>query len=384
MNNQSSDLTSTSIAQSLTVRSPGRINLIGEHTDYNDGFVMPAAIDKQILVHIERNGSPDTCNLRAKNLDESFSFSLDNVKPQPSGWENYILGVVHEFQQLGAKLAGFDAEIEGNVPIGSGMSSSAALECSTGYALNELFGLGFDKDTIIKAAQRAEHGYVGTNCGIMDMFASVRGRKGHVIRLDCRSLEYDYFPLDLGEYELLLLNTNVSHSLASSAYNTRREECEEGVRILRKRNPGIQKLRDVDEQMLEAEWDQLPEKVAQRCRHIVRENNRVLEAGKALEAGNLVRMGELMYASHHSLRHDYEVSCAELDDLVDQTKDHAGVLGARMMGGGFGGCTINLVRSTDRDSLVEQLAASYHQQFSLDLTPYQVKLADGTSILNRS
>lgn len=345
---------------------------------------MPAAIDKQIVIRIERNGSPDTGTLRAKNLDESFSFSLNDVKPQPTGWENYVLGVVHEFQQLGAKLSGFDAEIEGNVPIGSGMSSSAALECSTGYALNELFGLGFDKDTIIKAAQRAEHGYVGTNCGIMDMFASVRGRKDHVIRLDCRSLEYDYFPLELGDYELLLLNTNVSHSLASSAYNTRREECEEGVRILRKTNPGIRKLRDVDEQMLETGWNQLPDNVARRCRHIVRENNRVLEAGKVLEVGDLGRMGELMYASHHSLRHDYEVSCPELDYLVDQTVDHPGVLGARMMGGGFGGCTLNLVRSTDRDALIEQLAAAYQKKFGLELTPYRVKLADGTSILNRS
>lgn len=373
-----------SIAQSVTVRSPGRINLIGEHTDYNDGFVMPAAIDKQIVIRIERNGSPDVCTLRAKNLDKSFTFSLAAVKPQPSGWENYVLGVIHEFQELGAKMAGFDADIEGNVPIGSGMSSSAALECSTGYALNELFDLGFDKDTIIKAAQRAEHGYVGTNCGIMDMFASVRGREGHVIRLDCRSLEYDYFPLELGDYELLLLNTNVSHSLASSAYNTRREECEEGVRILGKTNPGIRKLRDVDEQMLDAGWDQLPDNVGRRCRHIVRENNRVLAAGKALEAGDLARMGELMYASHHSLRHDYEVSCPELDYLVDQTKGYDGVPGARMMGGGFGGCTINLVRTADRDALIEQLASAYRRQFNLDLTPYQVKLADGTSILNRS
>jgi galactokinase len=373
-----------SIARSVTVRSPGRINLIGEHTDYNDGFVMPAAIDKQIVIRIERNGTPETCTLRAKNLDESFTFSLAAVKPQPSGWENYVLGVIHEFQELGAKIAGFDAEIEGNVPIGSGMSSSAALECSTGYALNELFDLGFDKDTIIKAAQRAEHGYVGTNCGIMDMFASVRGREGHVIRLDCRSLEYDYFPLELGDYELLLLNTNVSHSLASSAYNTRREECEEGVRILGKTNPGVRKLRDVDEQMLDAGWDQLPDNVAHRCRHIVRENNRVLEAGKVLEAGDLARMGELMYASHHSLRHDYEVSCPELDYLVDQTKGHDGVLGARMMGGGFGGCTINLVRTADRNALIERVASDYRKQFNLDLTPYQVKLADGTSILNRS
>jgi galactokinase len=384
MKNQSSNTSSTFIAQSVTVRSPGRINLIGEHTDYNDGFVMPAAIDKQIVIRIERNGSPDACTLRAKNLDKSFTFSLAAVKPQPSGWENYVLGVIHEFQELGAKMAGFDAEIEGNVPIGSGMSSSAALECSTGYGLNELFDLGFDKDTIIKAAQRAEHGYVGTNCGIMDMFASVRGREGHVIRLDCRSLEYDYFPLELGDYELLLLNTNVSHSLASSAYNTRREECEEGVRILGKTNPGIRKLRDVDEQMLDVGWDQLPDNVARRCRHIVRENNRVLEAGKVLEAGDLARMGELMYASHHSLRHDYEVSCPELDFLVDQTKDHPGVLGARMMGGGFGGCTLNLVRSADRDTLIKKLAASYRDEFNLDLTPYQVKLADGTSIINRS
>lgn len=366
----------------VEVRSPGRINLIGEHTDYNGGFVLPAAIDKQVTVRMERNGSEDACLLRAKNLSETFEFSLNKLARHPGGWQNYALGVVHEFQKLGLALKGFNADIEGNVPIGSGMSSSAAFECSVGFALNATFGLGLSKMDLIYAAQRAEHHYVGTKCGIMDMFASVMGKAGHFILLDCRSLAYDYFPLDLGEYELLLLNSNVSHSLADSAYNTRRQECEEGVAFFHARYPDVTQLRDVTPEMLEREICEMPAKIGKRCRHVVLENQRVLEATRVLSAGDLLHLGELMYASHLSLKDDYEVSCPELDFLVEQTVGHSGVLGSRMMGGGFGGCTLNLIRSQDRDMLVQQLSEAYQREFNRTLIPYRVRLADGTGFLH--
>lgn len=372
--------TSTS-ADLVAVRSPGRINIIGEHTDYNGGFVLPAAIDKEVIVRIRRNGSPDRCTLHALDFDATFSFSLHAVQPQPAGWQNYLLGVVHEVQALGGKLSGFDAEISGNVPSGGGMSSSAALECSMGYALNQLFALGLDDTQLIEIAQRAEHNFVGTRCGIMDMFASVRGKAGHVIRLDCRSLEYGYFPLELGEYELLLLNTNVSHSLAESAYNQRREECEEAVRILSQAWPEIRQLRDVTVAMLEEALPKLPDPIAQRCRHVVTENQRVKDTTQALQQGDLKRVGALLYASHRSLQHDYEVSCPELDFLVDQATQEVDILGGRLMGGGFGGCTINLVRRSQNDRIIEKLNTAYRKAFQRDLTPYTVELADGTSEL---
>lgn len=369
------------MSKSIRVQSPGRINIIGEHTDYNEGFVLPAAIDKNITVDMQLNDSASTCNIKANNLNEIYTFDLNQVKPTKPGWENYVLGVVDELQQLGAKFAGFDATFAGDVPIGSGMSSSAALECSFAFALNELFDLGFDKWQLIKAAQMAEHHFVGTKCGIMDQFASVMGKKDQVMLLDCRSLEYQYFPCNLGDYQLILLNTNVSHSLASSEYNTRREECETGVKLMQNQFPDIQSLRDVSREMFEAEVASLPSKVAQRCKHIISENARVKEATEALIGGNFEKLGQLMYASHYSLQHDYEVSCPELDYLVAQTEDKDYVLGSRMMGGGFGGCTINLVRKDRLDTFQDKMAAAYRKKFELDLTPYLVSIENGTTIL---
>lgn len=364
---------------SITVQSPGRINIIGEHTDYNDGFVLPAAIDKSAIFKLELNGTSNLVRIKAANLDETHSFDLQNFSPVTSGWQNYVMGVIHELQKLGANLNGFDGEFEGDIPIGGGMSSSAALECSLAFALNELFALGFEKSQLIKACQMAEHHFVGIKCGIMDQFASMMGKKDQVILLDCRSLEYKYFPLELQDYQLLLLNTNVSHSLASSEYNTRRAECQTGVKLLKKALPEMTNLRDISMPQLLAQKDTLPATIFQRCHHIVSENQRVLAATEALLQGDLPTLGQLVYKSHHSLQYDYKVSCPELDFLVAQTLDKNYILGSRMMGGGFGGCTINIIQKDKLEEFVNLVTINYHQRFGNDLTPYTVSIENGTS-----
>ncbi len=331
------------ISETIIAEASGRINIIGEHTDYNDGFVLPASIDKRMTVKIKRNGTASQASIMAANLGESFAFDLQNYSPTQNGWYNYVMGVVNELQKLGGSITGFNAEFNGTVPIGSGMSSSASLECAFALALNELFDLGFDKWQLIKASQMAEHNFVGIKCGIMDQFASVMGKKDQVMLLDCGSLEFQYFPLELDKYQLLLLNTNVSHSLASSEYNTRRAECEEGVELLKKKHPFITNLRDISLEQITGNIDKMPGHIFRRCHHVVSENQRVLDATQALLNKNYKDLGKLMYQSHLSLQNDYKVSCTELDFLVKQTLDKDYIIGARMMGGGFGGCTINIV-----------------------------------------
>ncbi|MEL7119275.1 MAG: galactokinase [Bacteroidota bacterium] len=367
----------------MSIRSlaPGRINIIGEHTDYNEGYVLPAAIDKHTIFELSPNGTPSTVNVTAKNLNESYSFDLESFKPLESGWQNYVMGVVHELQKIGAQIKGFDASFEGDVPIGGGMSSSASLECSLAFGLNELFDLGFSKWEIIKAAQLSEHNFVGIKCGIMDQFSSTMGKKDHVILLDCRSLEFEYAPFDLGEYQLLLLNTNVSHALASSEYNTRRAECGQGVEILRKQFPTVGSLRDADVDMLEAVASDMPDVIYKRCKHVITENARVIEAIEALNKGELGKLGQLVNASHESLSKDYEVSCPELDFLADLASQKDYVLGSRMMGGGFGGCTINIVLKEKVEELITEASKKYFEQFSIELTPYSVGIEDGAHIL---
>lgn len=369
------------ISRTITAKAPGRINIIGEHTDYNDGFVLPAAIDKYITVKMQLNGTPNMVNLTDRKRQKSFSFNLDDFAPLGKGWHNYIMGVVHELQKLGGVFRGFDAEFEGNVPIGGGMSSSAALECSFAIGLNEMFNLGFDEWQLIKAAQMAEHNFVGIKCGIMDQFASVMGRKNKVMLLDCRSLAYQYYPLELGSYQLLLLNTNVSHSLASSEYNTRRSECEEGVAILNKNTPGITSLRDVSLQQLASEKENMPGHIYRRCHHVVSENQRVLDATRALLDGDIRQLGQNMYQSHFSLQNEYEVSCPELDFLVKKAREKDYILGSRMMGGGFGGCTINIISKNKVAEFVEQVSVEYRNRFGIELTPIEVAIGDGAKVV---
>lgn len=365
---------------SVIAHAPGRINIIGEHTDYNGGFVLPAAINKTISVGIRKNGNATDCVLYALDQNEQFSFSLDQMKPELGSWANYVMGVVSELQKLGASFTGFDLALGGNVPAGAGMSSSAALECAVGFALNTLFDLGLDRIQLIKAAQLAEHNYVGTKCGIMDQFASVMGKANSVFRLDCRSLEYEYYPLELGDYELLFLNTNVSHSLADSAYNARRAACEQGAAILKKQYPSVDLLRDADLDMLNRVKDQMSGEVYQRCKYVIEEIGRVLQACDALQEKDFNEVGRLMYQTHDGLQYLYEVSCPELDFLVDATRDKSHILGSRMMGGGFGGCTINLIKKGHAQAFIDEISPLYKAKFGRALTPIITEIGEGARV----
>jgi galactokinase len=280
----------------------------------------------------------------------------------------------------GIPVGGFNLNIEGAVPIGSGLSSSAAVECATAFALNEVFQLGIPKSELVFIAQKAEHEFVGVLCGIMDQFASMFGKKDRVIRLDCRSLDYKYEPLALDGYKILLLNTNVKHSLASSEYNTRRQECLEGVEMIRAEGVAVTSLRDVSMEMLEKHVRPKNELIYKRCKYVVEENQRLITGCEELEKGNLEALGEKIYGSHEGLSKEYEVSCKELDFLVEAVRYHPGVVGARMMGGGFGGCTINIVRDAAIDELIDKTAAAYQQAMGMELTAYVVETADGTSV----
>jgi len=372
------DVTSDRFNPELTIASPGRINLIGEHTDYNMGFVFPAAIDRRIEFRIRRNGSEQDCRVYSVEFDKLLSFKLSEVRPSQEEWENYILGVVHEIQKLGHMLHGFDCQLSSNLPIGAGVSSSAAMECGLAFALNSLFNLGLSKMEIILLSQRAEHNFVGTQCGIMDQFASVMGRSNQAILLDCRNIKHEMIPLSLEPYSLLLLNTNVSHSLASSEYNTRRSECEQGVKILSQSGMNVKSLRDVSQEDLVAHQKILPSVIYRRCLYVVRENQRVLRAANALKNKKLQYFGELLYLSHEGLQHEYEVSCKELDFLVDFSRKTPHVLGSRMMGGGFGGCTINLVHQDHLKSYIDEVSTAYKQEFGIDLDPILVRPSSGT------
>jgi galactokinase len=338
----------------LIVRSPGRVNLIGEHTDYNHGFVLPAAIDKAIWLAIGPRKDKEI-HLVSLDLDRAWRGSLDALAPSALHWPDYLLGVVQQLIQNGHRLGGFNIVFSGDIPLGAGMSSSAALECATVFALNELFGLDLDKLTMVRLAQKAENTFVGVQCGIMDQFASLFGRRDHVIRLDCQTLEYSYFPFNLEGIRIVLLDSNVKHSLASSEYNTRRRQCEAGVRLIHGHYPAVNSLRDVTQHMLDSYVAPVDRLVDRRCRYIVGEKARQLAATEDLKKGDLAAFGRKMFETHHGLSRDYEVSCQELDFLVDQVKDDSAVIGARMMGGGFGGCTINLVREEAIDALVNRV-----------------------------
>ncbi len=365
----------------ITVESPGRINFIGEHTDYNEGFVLPTAIDKKITFKLKENNSSNICNIYSANYDLSFSFDLNKIEVSNTEWENYILGVLHEIQQLTDLVKGFDCVLSSDIPVGSGVSSSAALECGLAYGLNELFDLGLSKLDIVELSQRAEHHYVGTKCGIMDQYASVMSKKDHAILLDCQSISHEYIPIHIKPYKILLLNTNVSHNLASSEYNTRREECEKGVSIIKEKYPEVNSLRDVDEVMLNEFKIVLPENIYFRCKYVVEEETRVLNAVKALKENRLKDFGELMYATHNGLSNAYEVSCPELDFLVEFTKDYDSIIGARMMGGGFGGCTINLIHESAVSGFIEEVSKAYFKKFNINLDAFEANPSEGTSIV---
>ncbi|HEY0654160.1 MAG TPA: galactokinase [Chryseosolibacter sp.] len=368
----------------LLIRSPGRINLIGEHTDYNDGFVMPAAIDKEIIFAIARSHSNES-QIHALKYDQHITVDVNNPsKVNAPAWANYLLGVLFQIRQHGYTVGPFNCVFGGNIPTGSGLSSSAALECGFGFALSELFHLNIPRLKIVTIGQWAEHNYVGVKCGIMDQYASVMGKDGSVILLDCRSLNHRYAPIDLHDHIIVLCDTKVKHALVDSEYNTRRSECEEGVRILKKHYPQIQSLRDASVEMVNRHKPELTGKIFDRCLYVVSEIERVQAATKDLEANDLVAFGKKMYETHDGLSKLYEVSCAELDFLVDEAKRTGKVFGARMMGGGFGGCTINILKESDVDDVVGRLSAAYKAKYNIDMPSYRVKIKDGTSILSTS
>ena len=363
----------------IVIRSPGRINIIGEHTDYNEGFVLPAAIDKAAYLAVSIRDD-DEIHLMALDLDEKFSISLNELKPvRDLSWPNYILGAVAQFHKKGIALRGFNAMLTSDVPIGAGLSSSAAVECATTFALNTLFNAGIERIEMIKMAQKSEHEYAGVMCGIMDQFASMMGKKDQVIKLDCRSLDYEYVPFKLEGIKILLLDTNVKHSLASSEYNTRRKECEQAVEWVRPHEPQVHSLRDITEEMLDKFVLPKDKVIDKRSRFIVQEIDRLLRACEDLQKNNIKALGKKMFETHDGLSDMYEVSCDELDFLVDFVRNNDGVPGARMMGGGFGGCTINLVREDTIPGLVKEISAQYQVHTGKELTPYVVSIGNGTS-----
>lgn len=355
--------------------SPGRINLIGEHTDYNGGFVFPGAIDKGMIAEIKPNG---TGKVRAFSidLDDYAEFGLNEEDAPKASWARYIFGVCRETIKRGGQIQGFDTVFAGDVPLGAGMSSSAALESTYAFALNDLFSLGIDKFELAKIGQSTEHNYCGVNCGIMDQFASVFGKKGSLIRLDCRSLEYKYFPFNPEGYKLVLLDSVVKHELASSAYNKRRKSCENVVAAIRRNHPEVEFLRDATMDMLNEVKADVSAEDYMRAEYVIEEIQRVLDVCDALEKGDYETVGEKMYGTHHGMSKLYEVSCEELDFLNDIAKA-CGVTGSRVMGGGFGGCTINLVKEELYDDFVKKAFADYKEKFGHEPKLYNVVISDG-------
>ncbi len=361
----------------LMIFSPGRINIIGEHTDYNDGFVFPAAVNKGIVAAIGKSISTTSSSVIAVDKNETVKFSLSDLKPSPEGrWENYVLGVVAEIQNRNKAIGNFNMTFGGDIPGGAGMSSSAALENSVVFGLNELFNLDLSKQDMILISQKAEHNYVGVKCGIMDQYASMFGIENHALLLDCRSVNSKPFEINFKDHQLILINTNVKHSLSDSAYNDRRSVCESISEML-----NIRALRDATEFNLESIRDKLTPENYQKGLYVIQENNRAVKASKAIKEGDLKLLGELIYASHDGLQHQYKVSCEELDFLVDQAKLNGHVLGARMMGGGFGGCTINLVAKDYSDAFTNEVSKAYKKRFNKECSTYFVELSNGTQII---
>ena len=360
----------------LLIFSPGRINIIGEHTDYNDGFVFPAAVDKGIAAALQKSDS-GCCTAIALDLDGTVEFELNKLNSSSEGsWENYVFGVVAEIQNRNKVVGDFNIIFKGNIPGGAGMSSSAALENSVVFGLNELFDLGLSKEEMILISQKAEHNYVGVNCGIMDQYASMFGIKDHALHLDCRTVKSKPYKINFKDHQLMLINTNVKHSLSDSAYNDRRSACESISKLL-----GVKALRDATESDLEGIVDKVIPANYQKALYVIQENARTLKAAKAIEKGDLEKLGTLIYQSHEGLSNQYKVSCEELDFLVDQAKKNRHILGARMMGGGFGGCTINLIAKKEAKAFGETASKAYKNKFNKECSVYNVELSDGTHLV---
>lgn len=355
--------------------SPGRINLIGEHTDYNGGFVFPGAIDKGIYAAIQANGS-DKVRVYSLDYEALSEFEMREEDLPQEAWARYIFGVVREIQKRGYRINGFDAVFAGDVPLGAGMSSSAALESTFAYAINDIYSLGIEKMELARIGQATEHHYCGVKCGIMDQFASIFGKEGHLIRLNCATMEYEYFPFHPEGYKVVLLDTCVKHELASSAYNKRRESCENTCAHITKRHNEVRFLSDATMDMLEEVREEISEEDYMRAKYVIGEKQRVLDVCDALERGDYVTVGDRMFGTHYGMSKEYEVSCDELDFLNDIAR-RCGVTGSRVMGGGFGGCTINIVKEELYDDFVSTARNEFLNKFGHQPKTYDVVISDG-------
>lgn len=365
------------------VLSPGRINIIGEHIDYNDGYVLPAAIDKIICFAFEKNNS-NKGRIVAIDLDDEFEIDIAiAMELTDTVWTNYIRAVINQLKINGFALEGFNCVFSSNIPVGSGLSSSAALECGFLFGINELFNLNIKPVDIALIGQRAEH-WVGINCGIMDQFSSVMGLENKVIKIDCRTLEYEYHNADFKDYSLVLFDSNVKHELMTSAYNERRLQCEDGLAIIKSKFPEINSFRDCNEKHVLDLQDVMSKDVFKRCHFVIKEIKRVTLACDALDKGDILSLGKLMYETHQGLSVDYEVSCVELDLIVATLKKDAAVVGSRLMGGGFGGCTINLIKKGQENRIKQELSVLYFDAFGIELKIYDVKIGNGTSLYNNN
>lgn len=359
--------------QPVLIFSPGRINIIGEHTDYNDGFVFPAAVDKGITAAIQKTDANHS-TAYALDKESKITFNINKLAPLEEGsWENYVFGVITEIQKKNKTIGNFNFVFKGDVPSGAGMSSSAALENSVVFGLNTIFDLGLSKEEMILISQKAEHNYAGVNCGIMDQFASMFGIKNHALLLDCRSIKAKPFKIDFKDYQLLLINTNVKHSLSDSAYNDRRSVCESTAELL-----NIKALRDATEKDLQTIKDQLTPENFQKALYVIQENIRAQKAAIAMQENDLKKLGKLLYSSHSGLSKQYKVSCEELDFLVEKAQTTDYILGARMMGGGFGGCTLNLIKKGKEKDFNTLVSKVYKEKFGMECSFYSVNLSDGT------
>lgn len=365
----------------FNVFSPGRINLIGEHTDYNEGFVLPAAVNHGIYLSLGRS-TDDKSRIVALDLEEEYVFDLTSVVPiGAGGWRNYILGVIFYLSKHNVEIKPFQAVFSGDLPKGAGMSSSAALENAFSFGLTKLFAGSIDRISLAKVGQNAEHHFVGVKCGIMDQFSSMLGERGHAMLLDCRSLIFEHVPIDLQDHQLLLINSNVLHNLANSEYNVRRMQCEEGVAIIKKKFPQVRSLRDVSLSMLTEAKPLMNAWVYRRCSYVLEENQRVLKFVTFLKDNDLPSAGALLNESQRGMKEQFEVTCPEIDFLADFANQYDGVLGTRMMGGGFGGCTINLLKRKVVQQFSEAILPAFYARFAVEAEMISFDIENGTCLI---